>query len=1343
MSPVLPQPPALHGRDVTVAGRTWQLRWSADLSATVESSPAFERALAAALVLPDGRTPGPWRAVIDVAGTLCALAVDPEAQQLTVGSPRFQAEQTLLFLLDAVHVPETELAPLRAHVQAWHDASAERAPLLVDVAAANAGLDRLLARHEAHWPQVLGRMRQTAARVHSALASYQPSLEERLSLWGLDLCTRSAVLRIHVLRLVAALPALDHDEAGTEVVRLLRETLQWMADDSAQLRVQADLPDDATPLPLWAEWTCRLLRNLAGLVPALWLATATRRGVRLLARHFIAGETVAEAQPTLQALHQSGRSATLDQLGELVVCRAEAETYTVRVLELIDGVSQAFPGEKRNAAGLPLAHVSVKTSALCSDFNPDDPDGTWARVGPRLTRVLVHAQAKGACIQLDAEHRTVRDLNLEMLDRALTQTPALAAWADVGIVVQAYVRDAAEHLQAVVALARRRGVVMPVRLVKGAYWDAETTEAAAHDTLPPQWLNKAETDAMFQLLTLAALDAHDAVHLCLASHNLRDHAFAEEARAVLYPKARPVEHQVLHQSYEALSHAMTRQGWSVRHYVPVGSLLVGMAYLVRRILENSSQVGVLTLARHGADLPTLLRLPGEELAAGPIVRDAHLAADALGTLPPFRNVAPAELHLPGHRAALDAALAGGPVVLGTLSTTAEDRHGPRESVASPSHPDRVLAEIRHAVQADVRPAVTRALRSSWLTTPAPTRSALLIRAAEHLRASRMDVAALVAHEAGKARAEALGDVDEAIDFLQFYAREALTLRPDQEPLGVVAVVAPWNFPLAIPTGMVAGALAAGNAVILKSAEQTPLCAELLVSWLHHAGVPTDAVQHLPGDGFSVGGPLVAHPLVTGAVFTGSLAVGTQVWRKMLRKGHGRTFHRVITEMGGKNAILVTATADLDEAIAASLRACFGHAGQKCSAASRILVDARVMPVFAQRFAQAAAEWTVGLAEAPGTRVNPVVSLDEQARLRDNAAEVCAEATALGGQVLVDRSLENVGDGWTVGPVVVQLPSLHVPQESLVHRELFGPIVHLLPFERLSLALDFVNASPYALTAGVFAQSQNTVARVTRAIRAGNVYVNRSVTGARVAIEPFGGFHLSGTGPKAGGTGYLSALTYRQAVGAALDPQAAWVLDPLQLPRKLAPVRASTPPTDLHQLAAQLRHTGTPTRAIPGQSTHNDWTLPRGPTLVLAGRAEPLPRTLLHVSAAHAMDNPLHILTLSDAAHAVWQAHPVANAPGVVVERVRDRGALDSALHDPGWATVVLDGDAMAFGPLVDTLCQVPEGGRDLRQLIVGAETPESPLEALQAHAHCRTVAVHTMRHGAALVLPTSPSPSHV
>lgn len=1380
----MPQLPRVLSFAAPVRGRDWLVRASEDLqglllTAEGQPQPSLLHALEAALAAPGT---GPWPTVVDLGGALLSVAVDEAQGWILLGSPRFSTEAALVHALrhtqrlEPRHRPA--LAELEALVAGWHACHTDHAPPTIQTAIARHGLDDVVGPHGSSqgsvgtWAtqhaELLSRVEQRAAAIAPDLRAYQPSLLERLSQTGLEWNARHAILRIHLLRFVAALPSLDHDQAGTEVHRLLAETLRRMLADSAQAR-QTQASGDRQALPEWMETAARLAAGLVGLLPVLWVATATRRAVRMLARIFIAGEDIERAGPALQALRETGRDATLDQLGELVVSESEADVYRDRVLELVRGLHVLYPHGETNAAGIERAHVSVKVSALCSDFNPDDPEGTWRRVGPRLLAILRESKLLHVFINLDAEHYHVRDLNLRMLERALAEAD-LRDWSGVGIVVQAYLRDAPGHLQGVLDLAKSRGVRMPIRLVKGAYWDAETTEAAAHDHLPPQFLNKAETDAMFQMLALRILSHGRHLQLCVGSHNLRDHCFAHEARELLHPQAPPVEHQALHMTYEALSTALAKQGWAVRNYIPVGSLLVGMAYLVRRILENSSQVGVLTMARAGHDTDEALLPPGRAVRRladeGRLARDGLVTADPDGGMPPFRNVAPVRLYLASHRDRFQEALATRRLLRGF------GLEG--EACRNPSRPDEILAHLPHNTAADVAPAVQKArvAQQAWARQPVALRATALLRAAERMRSERHDFAAVVCLEAGKARAEALADVDEAIDFLQFYAREAIRIETSDavEPLGVVAVVAPWNFPLAIPCGMASAALVAGNAVLVKSAEQTPLVVELLTRLLHEVGVPPEVFQHLPGDGLEVGQPLTQHPDVDGVVFTGSRPVGTLLYRTLASQGKS-----AVTEMGGKNAIFVTANADLDEAVSGCLQSAYGHAGQKCSAASRILVDQRIAPQFLERFSGAARDLHLGPGESPGTRVNPVITREDQHRLREAARTCGEEARQAGGQILVDRS-EEVGPdgGYYVGPCAFLLPApASLLPQSQAQRELFGPLVHVVPVRDLEQAVHVFGATEYALTGGIYAQSQDDIDALGERLACGNLYVNRPITGARVAVEPFGGFRMSGTGPKAGGREYLPAFYRHPAQGQPLDPDTRAVLEDLaRLEPGQTPVHPQPWPEPSmpigQRLAVDLRDRTSAlvdrlpaeavqiawavadaavrdlpgladkadrNRAIPGQDSFNRWSLPRGPVAVLAGRRVPDASTVAQVTAALVTGNPVRVLACSTAAVRTWRevAGVLDSDARLAVVAIRSGEALADALADPHVATVLLDGPASAWAAALPLACAIPPGQDHLR-LIRATEGPRHPSALLRDHLHCRSFAVHTMRHGAPLAL---------
>ncbi|MCO4794839.1 MAG: proline dehydrogenase family protein, partial [Bacteriovoracaceae bacterium] len=660
------------------------------------------------------------------------------------------------------------------------------------------------------------------------LNEYRPILFEKLSDFALGLTAQYALLRIHLLKFLAILPSLDHDERGLEVKRILLESLRRLLEDTNKANIMGKKGQNK-PLPSSYVILFKIVYTIASIIPAGPLAYFVRFSVRFMAKRFIAGETIESATTALKELTSSNRDVTIDQLGELVVSEKEADHYCNEVIKLIKGFSLHVKKGEKNAAGINRAHVSIKVSALCSDFKPHAFDYTYKLVAPRLIKILKEAKLNDVFINIDAEHYDYRDIVFKVYKKVLLETEELKDFKGTGIVLQGYLRDASAHLDEIIELANERKLVMPVRLVKGAYWDAETVEADAHSFSAPEFLNKEETDIHFRQLTIKILKSWPNVQLCLASHNYSDHAFAVSLKETVFIEHPPIEHQCLHMTYEALSTAMARMGWVVRNYVPIGSLIVGMAYLVRRIMENSSQVGVLTIMRSHKkeiEIKTPQNIHLEKIAN----RTRSLDKTQLSMTDSFFNVSPVRLYLDQERKWMEKSLeefkSSG---LGHEFNNSFNPSGDNKTIFSSSDESIKVGKIVFGNQSDAERAVTLLKDSyekrSWADCHWGRRAIILTKAANLMLANRLELSSLICYEAGKSIPEALGDVDEAIDFLNYYAREEsrfMNDNPNAYNRGVVAVVAPWNFPLAIPCGMTVAALVAGNTVVLKSAEQTPL-----------------------------------------------------------------------------------------------------------------------------------------------------------------------------------------------------------------------------------------------------------------------------------------------------------------------------------------------------------------------------------------------------------------------------------------------------------------------------------------------------------------------------------------
>lgn len=952
------------------------------------------------------------------------------------------------------------------------------------------------------------------------VSHYKSSLFEKFSDYGLSLTANYMLIRIHMLKFLAILPNLDHDETGDEVKRIFLETLRRLQVDSTKARV-LELTGQKKPLPLIHDAAVRFLFFVCQFIPAKPLTKFIRFSVSQMAKRFIAGTNIVDAESSLKALLTSGRSATIDQLGELVVSNYEADEYTEKVINLIKGLATQMPKGVKNKADINLAHVSIKVSALCNDFKPQAFNYTFENVAPRLKKILLAGKENDVFVNIDAEHYHYRDQVLRIYEKVLLETEELEGWGQTGIVVQAYLKDGINHFNDVLELAKKREVRMPIRLVKGAYWDAETIEAEAHNFNSPQFLNKEETDIHFRQLIYKSLEHGDHIQLAVASHNLQDHCFSEALREEFFPEAPIIEHQCLHMTYEGLSVALSKLNWPTRNYIPVGDLLVGMAYLVRRIMENSSQVGVLTIMRsHKNTLDK--KTPTQKLKlkkkSGEIVWD-EAVTNISGQ---FKNIYPIRTYIDSHLKVIQNALDSD---LKKLKNGRLYKSEGSIDIVSSSDPSLLLGKIDYTNPEKIDSKIENLFKDFQLYKT-KNRQIKLIKLANLMLQNREKITSLIMLEAGKTIDEAIADVDEAIDFINFYLREQLEIEKEHPHTcgkGVVGVIAPWNFPLAIACGMAVAPYIAGNNIILKPSENTCLVGMELERLMREAGITSAEIDFAYG-GADVGSAIVSHDLIVGIVFTGSKLVGQKIYDQIantpISEHYGYVDKKfVVAEMGGKNAIIVTNNSELDETVSGTIYSAFAHAGQKCSAASRIIIDENLKDNFINRFREAVADLKVGSSLEFSTMVNPLITKKDKERLQALAKTACEEAHRSNGQVVIDRSKEAY-DSYCVGPTVIELGADIPRADTLANKEIFGPLIHIIPYKTIDEAIEIFNETEYGLTGGLFCQSQDDIDYILPKLEAGNIYVNRPNTGARVAIEPFGGFKLSGTGPKAGSKQYI-------------------------------------------------------------------------------------------------------------------------------------------------------------------------------------------------------------------------------
>ncbi len=952
----------------------------------------------------------------------------------------------------------------------------------------------------------------------------------RLMEWAM----KDPAFKTQLFRFVDVLPALD---SSGEIVRHLQE---YLGDQAVALN-----PALKTGLAA------------ASLAPAL-VATPVKAQVLDMARQFVAGSGPKDLIKQLQRNTRLGLATTIDLLGETVVSEPEADEFLRRNLEVLDTVAAALRAEPEPgssdvgpAGPLPRLNLSVKISALTPEVHPADPEPSIVALKERLQPILRRAAEVGAFINFDMESYKFKELTLALF-RSILEEPEFRAAPSVGIALQAYLRECEQDLRDLIAWARARGRPITVRLVKGAYWDSETILARQRSWPVPVWSHKPESDANFEKLTVLLLENIDLITPAFASHNVRScaHAIVQAERRDIDPRA--YEFQALFGMADELKTALTRTGHRVREYCAVGELLPGMAYFVRRLLENTSNEGFLRQRNTGeATAEQLLRNPvellepGDRKAVAGKPAAAGIALASASRSPAFRNAANTDFTVAANRERQIAALQalGGrlgrkwPLIIGGRKIS------DREYVPSvnPARPAQIVGYWAKATAADAEEAVQAARTAfpAWRSTPAEARAAILDQAADRMEARRMELNALLILEAGKPWVEADADISEAIDFCRFYAAEMRRLaRPEVTqnvpgehcvqlwtPRGVAVSIAPWNFPLAILTGLTVAPLVAGNTVVMKPAKQTSVIGATLMEILVEAGVPPGALNFLPCFGGEVGNLLVAHPQVDAIAFTGSRAVGCRIWEMAGRTPPGQAnLKKVVCEMGGKNALIIDNDADLDEAIPAALYSAFGYSGQKCSALSRLIVLAGVYDRFVERFLAACPTIPVGDPALPGTVVGPVIDAEAQKKILGYIDQGRKEAR-LAWQARLAPALAATG-GYYVPPTVFTEVK---PEHAIAREEIFGPVVAVLKAADLDEAFALANGADYALTGGLFSRSPQALERAQREFLVGNLYLNRGITGAVVERHPFGGFRMSGGGTKAGGREYLQNFMFPRAI----------------------------------------------------------------------------------------------------------------------------------------------------------------------------------------------------------------------
>jgi RHH-type proline utilization regulon transcriptional repressor/proline dehydrogenase/delta 1-pyrroline-5-carboxylate dehydrogenase len=869
-----------------------------------------------------------------------------------------------------------------------------------------------------------------------------------------------------------------------------------------------------------------------GLAQGTMTKTVTSQ-ITKMAKRFIAGTDAASALPELETIWKEGVSFSVDLLGEACVSDAEAEEYRQRYLDLLinlpDAVASWEPNsvlENDHLGPIPRTNISIKISSLFANTDPISHDLSVQGLFDALRPILEEAQKNGTFINFDMEQYEFKELTLNLFMKCCDEINFPA-----GLAMQSYLRSGDEDAKKIIEWSTRTGRTVTVRLVKGAYWDYETIHAEEMGWPVPVWSRKIDTDACFERMAALFIESTPSevgvggVKLALGSHNIRSIA---TALALVEQRGLPpaaLEIQMLRGMAEQLKAGVIEEGLRLREYVPVGEMIPGMAYLVRRLLENTSNESWLRSSFvDDEDASFLLASPHiQHTTDDPGIERIQLAPERHQLSPAVEGVGD-----------------GRPFFTEPYRdfSIKSERDNFATSIEASKVPDVDRIETKKEITAIVD--IAHAAFSTWRDEDPIKRSEILVQAAYLMRQRRDELCGVVMKEAGKTWREADGDICESIDFCEYYARMAPQLfeyeklgefigELDQQfyqPRGVTAVISPWNFPMAICCGMTVAALVTGNTVIVKPAGQTTGIARLICEMLWEAGAPKDVLHYVAGPGSIVGSALVRDPRVAVIAFTGSKGVGLDILGAAGQVPDNQPFvKKVVCEMGGKNAIIIDASADLDEAVLGVRQSAFGYQGQKCSACSRAIVVDSAHDVFLERLIESSRTLVIGDVMDPETDIGPVIDKNAADEIRRYIEIGKTEGTLVLSEPIPDGLEEQTGRDYIAPHIFSGINA----NDIIAQEEIFGPVLAVIRVKDFDEALEVANSTEYKLTGAVYSRKPENLEKARRQFRVGNLYLNRGSTGALVGRQPFGGFGMSGVGSKAGGCDYLFQFVEPRAI----------------------------------------------------------------------------------------------------------------------------------------------------------------------------------------------------------------------
>lgn len=854
------------------------------------------------------------------------------------------------------------------------------------------------------------------------------------------------------------------------------------------------------------------------------LAAFIKKQINETARIFITGSTPKEALETIRKIRKKNQTFSLDVLGEAALSEKESNSYQSQYLELIESLgtlNEEWPFNKQldedSFGKIPKINISIKVTSLYSQIKEEAWEHSKEQLKIKLRPILKKAIESFAFINLDMEQYQHKDLILELFKELLLEQE-FKNYPHFGVVIQAYLRDSLKDLKDLAQFAKSRKVPFTIRLVKGAYWDSEVLLAQQKNWPIPVYTQKEDTDFNFEECTQFLMENHQYIKIAIGSHNIRSISYALALKE-FYPQA-SLEFQTLFGMGSVIATSLAQQGERVRLYTTIGELIPGMSYFVRRLLENTSnQSFIRNTLEKKVSADDLLKKPSSKKVAKKTDQET------------FQNYPLLDFSISDNRLnfqkSLEQIKKQIPQDVFPILEGKEQKSNKTYNRKNPSQTNQIISHTHFANADHLEEAIQKSSLyfNTWKNYPKDKKINHLLNLAQNIKEQEFELSAIEVLESGKTWSEAQADIAEAIDFCIYYAESFQKISEPKitsevygesnisiwEAVGVTACIAPWNFPLAILTGMTVAPLVCGNTVLIKPAEQSSLIAYYFAKLLLKSGFPKESFAFLPGQGETIGASLVKDPRVSLISFTGSLEVGKSIIKETASISQNQTrFKKCIVEMGGKNAIVVDESSDLDEAILGILDSAFRFQGQKCSACSRVIILENIYDRFMERFMPALQDVVIGPSEDPKSFLGPVVDEEAFKRIHRFISEQKKSSQLLFQGKASDQ-------GYFVPPTVFLTKDLDSP---LMQQEIFGPVLAIFKTKDLDSAIKAVNQTAYGLTAGFYSRHPSHIEEFKKNIDTGNLYINRTCTGALVKRHPFGGRKLSGLGSKAGGPDYL-------------------------------------------------------------------------------------------------------------------------------------------------------------------------------------------------------------------------------